>query len=388
MLPLHPAKRGSFQRLLEGYRSLHEKFFAKTCKIKKIFQETQSCFLLQRTTTKHHRFSQIDILPGLTSFLIYNFLQLQWGDDKLLLQAAPVKDLPDHCSLVSEPDASCKFITYQHFLYLSRNYPNSFRLTLFSRQLRRGEMSENWRGFRGNGTDMLAHNADLFLQDDPISLPGHSFRQGDQLDDVGKCRLVPVDEEIRMLGGYFGAADTLSLEPEPIKDRRDGNDGKRVRFDDIGKFAPDRLGNRRQGDVLEGAARTGIFDGLEPPSIFDMALDFGPHRSRIPRRGPDQHAGDDLAPDAFEHAVPVCEQAIRRAPRAPFDRPRKPVVGDALLDDQAVVAVVRKQHVRAGTQKQERNIALDGPPHRRFNLPRIPRLEKVPGLAADPVMHA
>ncbi len=73
-----------------------------------------------------------------------------------------------------------------------------------------------------------ADNADLLLEHNPIALPGPAFGQDDQIGNVGKCCLVPIDKEIRMLCRYLGAADPGSLQGEPVKDRRNRYDGKRI----------------------------------------------------------------------------------------------------------------------------------------------------------------
>lgn len=65
-----------------------------------------------------------------TSFIIYKFLPIQWGDQCRVFQAALIMGLPDHCSSVSEPDASLKLALYQYFLYFSANYLNLFLIQL------------------------------------------------------------------------------------------------------------------------------------------------------------------------------------------------------------------------------------------------------------------
>jgi len=59
-----------------------------------------------------------------------------------------------------------------------------------------------------------------------------------------------------------------------------------------------------------------------------------------------------------------------------------------ILHDQSIVTPFGKKHVRTGSQKKKRDTTRKRPSHGTDDIVRVLRLAKIPGLSADPVMHA
>jgi hypothetical protein len=68
--------------------------------------------------------------------------------NKICFSGSSMKDLPDHCALISESNASFKLIPYQQFLCFWSKYLMRLSVSPYSSAVEVALIDVNWRGLR------------------------------------------------------------------------------------------------------------------------------------------------------------------------------------------------------------------------------------------------